>query len=92
MMYEDDAMILVEVNTPTWRRMNFNNNLNKEGLSNLVDLVDEIRTMSQVREFATKQRTDGRFNTRVRPKRFQEGDLVLKSVTDTKKKGKPAPN
>lgn len=92
MVYMDDVMILVEINSLTWRRLSFDNNLNKEGLNNSTDLIEEIKRMSHVREVATKQRSTMRFNTRVRPRSFQEGDFVLKKVTDAKKKGNLGPN
>lgn len=39
MLYEADAMILVEVNSKTWHWLNFDDELNKEGLDNLTDLI-----------------------------------------------------
>lgn len=44
--------------------------------------------MAHNREFAEKPRMARRFNTKVRPRIFQEGGMVLKRVIDTKKKGK----
>lgn len=85
-------MILVEVNSVTWRQINFDNNLNEEGLDNSVDLIEEIRRMAHVRECAAKQRMARRFNTRVHPRSFQEGDLALKKVTYTKKNENLSPN
>lgn len=64
MVHEVDAMILVEVNTPAWHQTNFDKNLNKEGLDNLTDLVEEIKIMAHVREFTAKQRMSRRFITR----------------------------
>lgn len=44
--------------------------------------------MAHVRECATKQRMEKRFNTRARTISFQDGDLVLKKITDTQMKRK----
>lgn len=44
--------------------------------------------MAHVRECIAKQRMAKRFNTRVRPRIFQEGDLVLKKIFDIHKNGK----
>lgn len=81
-------MIPVEVTSPTWRRLNFGNNHNMEGLENSTNFIEEIRRMAHVRECATKQRMARRFNTRVRLRSFPEGDLGLKKIIDTQKKGK----
>lgn len=66
MVYGVDAMILVEINTPTWRRLAFNESINLEGLDVLADLLDEIRETTHVIEFAAKQRIAQRFNIKVR--------------------------
>ena len=70
MMYEADAMILVEVNSPTRRQINFDNSLNEEGLDNSTDLIEEIGRMTHVIECAAKQIMARRFNTRVHPRSF----------------------
>lgn len=88
MLYVTDAMIPLEVNSPTWRRINFDDNLNKEGLDNSADLIEEIIRMTHVRKCAAKHRMARRFNTRVRLRIFQKGDFVLKKITSTEKKGK----
>lgn len=92
MFYGVDAMMLVEINTPTWRRISFNENTNSGGLDNFADLLDEIRETTHIREFVAKQRIFRRFNIKLRPMGFYKGDLVVKRVTDPEKKGKLAPN
>lgn len=92
MVYNADTMIPVEMNTPTWRRLAFNEIINSESLDILEDLLDEVRKIAHVREFASKQRIARRFNIKVRPWGFHKGDLVLKKVIDPKKKGKLDPN
>lgn len=81
MVYRADAMIPMEVNSPIYHRINFDNNLNKEGLDSSIDLIEEIRRMAHVRECVAKQKMTRRFNTRVHLRNFQEGDLVLKNIT-----------
>lgn len=39
MVYEADAIMLVEVNFITWRRVNLDNSFNEEGLNNSADLI-----------------------------------------------------
>ncbi|MCI52210.1 hypothetical protein A2U01_0073454, partial [Trifolium medium] len=42
------------------------------------DLVQELREDAHFREFYTKQRAAKKYNTRVIPRKFMEGNLVLK--------------
>lgn len=44
MVYGFDAMILVEIDSPTWRRMYFDEGTNKEGLD---DKVISVETKNQ---------------------------------------------
>lgn len=54
MVYGDDTMIPVEVVSPTWRRLDFNNDLNREGMDNSTYFIEDIRRMPHVRECAAK--------------------------------------
>ena len=56
MVYNADTMIQVEMNTPAWRLLAFNKIINSESLDILEDLLDEVRKIAHVREFASKQR------------------------------------
>ncbi|KAK2356206.1 hypothetical protein QL285_093557 [Trifolium repens] len=93
MVYGTDAMILVEIDPPSWRRETVtiaeNNNMAFE--ENL-DLLEEVREAAHFREFAMKQRVSRKYNTRVMPRDFKGGDLVLKRPMGKNKGGKLAPN
>lgn len=78
MVYGADVMIPVEINTPTWRCLDFNERINSEGLDVSVDLLDEIRETTHIKEFAAKQKIARRFNIKVRQRGFHKGDLVVK--------------
>jgi len=80
MVYGADAMLPVEVDTPTLRRDNFMEETNEIGVKCTMDMIDEIREEAHIREFAAKQRAARRYNSRVIPKNMKEGDLVLKKV------------
>ena len=54
MVYEANVMIPVEVNSPTRCRINFDNSIDKEGLYNSADLIEEISRMAHVRECEVK--------------------------------------
>ncbi|MCI54242.1 gag-pol polyprotein, partial [Trifolium medium] len=55
-------------------------------------MIQELRDKAHFREFATKQRAAHRYNTRVMPRKFKEGDLVLKRPMGRDKAGKMAEN
>lgn len=61
-----NAMILVEINTLTWRRLAFDESVNSKGLDNSTDLLDEIMEITHIIEFTAKQRITRRFNIKVR--------------------------
>jgi len=44
------AMLPVEIDTPTWRRDNFSEEANETGLRCTMDMIDEIRKNSHIRE------------------------------------------
>ena len=92
MIYGADAMVLIEINTLTWRRVSFYESANSNGLDNSAYLLDEVGETTHIRECATKQTIARRFNIKVRQRGFHKGDLVLKRVINPKKKGKLAPN
>ncbi|KAK2375469.1 hypothetical protein QL285_076358 [Trifolium repens] len=88
MVYEADAMIPVEINPPSWRRDTTTPKENSEALQENLDLVQELRDNAHFREFVSKQRAARRYNTRVKARRFKEGDLVLKRPMGKDKGGK----
>ena len=73
MIYGADAMILVEVNTPSWRRISFEENVNNEHLESEADSLDEIRNTTHIQEIAAKQRIARRFNMKVKQRGFSKG-------------------
>jgi hypothetical protein len=55
-------------------------------------LLEEIREKAHLKEFTMKQRVTHKYNTKVMPRSFQKGDLVLKRPMRRDKRGKLAPN
>jgi len=78
-------MIPVEVAEPTIRRQMFDLTLNEESLAVNLDLVSEFCDKSRIREAACKARASRRYNTKVRPRCFQKGDLVWRMRSDARK-------
>ena len=59
-------MIPIEISIPTWRRENFDETANKDNLNASADLVEEVREVARIREFAAKDRVAKRVNLKVR--------------------------
>ncbi|GAU42950.1 hypothetical protein TSUD_142870 [Trifolium subterraneum] len=92
MVYGADTMIPVEINPPNWRRETLNAPGNETALKENMDVLEEVREMAHFKEFAAKQRATCKYNTRVIPRSFKEGDLVLKRPMGKDKGGKLTPN
>lgn len=92
MVYGADAMLPVEIDTPTWRREHFSEESNEVGIRCTMDMIDEVREAAHIREFAAKQRAARRYNSKVIPRSMKEGDLVLKQVVAPTRIGKLLPS
>jgi hypothetical protein len=92
MVFGTDAMIHVEINPPSWRRETTTEEENNADLKETLDLLEEVGEAAHFREFAIKQRASRKHNTKVMPRNFKEGDLVLKRPMGKDKGGKLAPN
>jgi len=57
----------------------------EESLAVNLDLVSEFRDKSRIQEAACKVRASRRYNTKVRPRSFQKGDLVWRMRSDARK-------
>lgn len=47
-VYEEDVMLPLEIDTPSWRYSKFDQELNKAGLECVVDLFDELREVTHI--------------------------------------------
>jgi len=83
--YSTETMILVDVGEPSIRRQLFDLSLNKESLSVGLDLINELRDKSKIREASCKLRATRRYNTKVRPRNFHKGDLVWMMRSNARK-------
>lgn len=88
MVYKMDDMLYVDINTSSQRRSQFNQEVNDAGLKCTVDLIDEAKDVSCIREFAIKQRVSRRYNSNVIPIEMHKGDLVLRQVVMYAQQGK----
>ena len=78
--YGSEAMIPMEIEVPSHRRIHFNQAENEELQLEALDFLDEKREEAELRIAAYQQRIARHFNSKVRQRSFEIGDLVLKRV------------
>ncbi|RDY10120.1 Tf2-9, partial [Mucuna pruriens] len=86
-----EAMIPVEIGEPSPKTALFKPSRNEEELRVNLDLIQEVREVAHIKEYAVKARAARKYNQRVIPRNFEAGDLVLKKVTMTANKNKLTP-
>lgn len=74
--YGIDAMLPVEVGEDTLRRQVTNMHQNEEYLRSNLDILPERRELASIRVEAHKRIIARRYNSKVKPRQFVEGDLV----------------
>nr|KYP60581.1 Pol polyprotein [Cajanus cajan] len=95
LVYGSDAMIPVEIGEPSFHRAHFDEASNEAELRANLDTVEETRDRALVVAEATKQRYKRRFDSKVKPREFREGDLVWRATGEARRdprQGKLAPN
>ena len=78
--YESEAVIPAEVGITSYRVHNYDENRNDEAMRLQLDLMDELRTTAEQRLARYQNRMAQYYNSRVRHRDFQVGDLVLRRV------------
>ncbi|XP_009757394.2 uncharacterized protein [Nicotiana sylvestris] len=95
LVYETDAVILVEVGEPSLRYSNESGPNNDENRIQDLDEVEEQRDMAHVRMVAQKQQAERYYNKKAKIRPLNVGDYVLKAktqVTKDPKEGKLGTN
>ncbi|KAL5567548.1 hypothetical protein UlMin_024123 [Ulmus minor] len=90
MTYGTEAVLPVEVGEPSFRTIRFDSEVNNQGLALNLDLVEIKRDEAVIRVRANQVAAARSYNPRVRIRRFEAGDLVLKKVAQ--KQGVFSPN
>ena len=93
--YGSKAIIPVEVGLTSYRVRNHNESRNDEAMRLQLDLVDEIKATAEQRLARYQNLMAKHYNSRVRHRDFQVGDLVLREVmgaTRDPSQGKLKPN
>ncbi|XP_014493154.1 uncharacterized protein LOC106755497 [Vigna radiata var. radiata] len=83
--YGSDAMLPVEVGENTLRRNIANMEENDGHLRSNLDILPERRDMAAVQLEAHKRLITRRYNTKVKPRQFVEGDLVWRRMGKARK-------
>ena len=93
--YGDDAVIPAEVRLTSYRVENYTEDKNKEAMRLQLDLVDEAQVAAEQRLVRYQNLMLKHYNSKVRHRDFQIGDLVLRKVMGAAKdpsQGKLGPN
>jgi len=78
--YRSDAVILAEVGLTSYRVENYDEDKNKEAMRLQLDLVDEVRAIAEQRLAQYQNLMAKHYNSNVRHRDFQVGDLILRKV------------
>ena len=78
--YGSEAIILAEVEITSYRVNNHDERKNDETMRLQLDLVDEVRVTAEQRLERYQDRMAKHYNSQVRYRDFQVGDLVLRKV------------
>ena len=81
--YRSEAVILAEIEVTSFRMENHDESRNDEAIHLQVDLVDEVRATTEQRLARYQDLMAKHYNSKVRYRDFQVGDLVLRKVTST---------
>ncbi|XP_075674785.1 uncharacterized protein LOC142643975 [Castanea sativa] len=91
----NEAVILAEVRLTSYRVGNYNSSKNDEAIRLQLDLVNEVKVTAKQRLAWYQDLMAKHYNSKVRNRDFQVGDLVLRKVTGATRdlaQGKLGPN
>jgi hypothetical protein len=80
-----EAVIPVEIGSPSFRIQHYNPGFNSEGLNLHLDLLEEKREEARVKTSAYKAKAARYYNKKVKPRSFNTGDWVLRRITSAAK-------
>ncbi|XP_072066863.1 uncharacterized protein [Arachis hypogaea] len=84
LVYGSEALIPIEVGTPTLRTDLYDEQRNISARNAELDLVEEDREIAAIKQRAQKQLVERRHNKKVVPRIFEEGDLVLRRTEEAR--------
>ncbi|XP_057760837.1 uncharacterized protein LOC130981250 [Arachis stenosperma] len=95
LMFGSDAMIPVKISQGSIRTIHLDEDTNEETRRSELDTLEETREESRAGSEAIQLMIQRKYNKKVRPRTFREGDLVLRRLEDVRKpkgEGKLATN
>ena len=87
--YGVKATISVEVGIPSFQCETYSQEENHALMCYELDLLEEKRDLAALRIALYKWRSERYFNSKVKEKRFKEGDLVLRKVLPNTRRSMP---
>ncbi|GLT91614.1 hypothetical protein SLE2022_094940 [Rubroshorea leprosula] len=78
--YGTEAVIPVETRISTHRTSHYNEHKNRETLRANLDLLEEVRDLSQIRMASYHRKVEKYYNRKVKPKDLCKGDWVLRKA------------
>ncbi|KAL0311123.1 UNVERIFIED_CONTAM: hypothetical protein Sangu_2407000 [Sesamum angustifolium] len=78
--YGTEAVAPAKVGELNWRVKHYDLEANEQSLRINLDFVEEVKERASVRAAMYKARMAKAYNSKVRPKNFQVGDLVLRKA------------
>nr|KYP56990.1 Transposon Ty3-I Gag-Pol polyprotein [Cajanus cajan] len=91
LVYGTDAMIPIEITKPSVRTTAFSEEESDQGRRVDLDLIAETREKARINQVAAHRRAAFKYNTKVVPRDFVVGDLVLKRAQATQMRNKLSP-
>nr|KYP58883.1 Retrovirus-related Pol polyprotein from transposon opus [Cajanus cajan] len=91
LVYGTDAMIPVELKEPSMRATCFTEEESDKGRRVDLDLIAESRDRARINQVAAQRQAAFKYNSKVVPRSFVGGDLVLKRAQLTQLKNKLSP-
>ncbi|XP_068476919.1 uncharacterized protein [Phaseolus vulgaris] len=80
LVYGSDAMIPVEIHESSPRFLSFVVEESNEERKVNLDLLDEAREEARIKAEAVKRRVEHQYSSKVKPRQFQVGDLVMRKA------------
>ncbi|XP_072090550.1 uncharacterized protein [Arachis hypogaea] len=84
-VYGTEAMIPVEITTPTIRAEHHTQTSNNQARATELDTIEEVRNNASLKQKALQQLTQRQYNKNVIPRAFQAGDLVLRKTEEARR-------
>ena len=84
-MFGTEAVILMEMGLTSFRVKTYEDQKNQQELNNSLYLIDEVREEAMKRMVKHKEAMAKYYNRKVKVRRFNTGDLVLRKVSQATK-------